>query len=57
MTTNDLPYKAKQVIKNDLKHAGDSIDKLRTIEAANTWLAAKEIGQQIENNAGASDDR
>ncbi|MFS0783145.1 hypothetical protein [Bacillus sp. 1P06AnD] len=42
-------YKEKELVKNDLKHAGDSIDKLRKQEEANLLLAAKEIGQVNEN--------
>lgn len=42
-------YKEKEIVTNDLKHAGDSIDKLRMQEEANSLLATKEIGQVNEN--------
>lgn len=50
MDKNIKEYKDKQLVKNDLKHAGDSIDRLRIQEDANIELAEKEIGQVIENS-------
>ncbi|WP_195892898.1 hypothetical protein [Bacillus massiliigorillae] len=49
MDKNFKGYKEKELVKNDLKHSGDSIDKLRIEEDANIDLAAKEIGQVNEN--------
>ncbi|MGM9925618.1 MAG: hypothetical protein ACI35R_15325 [Bacillus sp. (in: firmicutes)] len=40
----------EELVKNDLKHAGDSIDELRVQEESNIWLASKEIGQVNENS-------
>lgn len=39
----------KRLVNNDLKHSGDSIDKLRMQEEANSISATKEIGQANEN--------
>ncbi|WP_187119423.1 hypothetical protein [Bacillus testis] len=47
---NKEGYKDKVYVKNDLKHGGDSIDKLRVQEEANVWAASKEIGQVNENS-------
>ena len=44
------PEESEQLVKNDLKYSGDSIDELREQEEANIYLASKEIGQVIENS-------
>lgn len=49
MEKKSVGYKDKELVKNDLKHAGDSVDKLRIQEDSNVVLANKEIGQINEN--------
>lgn len=49
-----MKYKETEYVTNDLKPSGNSINQLREQESANIDLASKEIGQQMDNNTGAS---